>query len=104
MLKFTATVLVLLLLASCGDVDVVDKSKDVVVSKVEYDRLKADAALGRQVGRFQIYKNGFRTWRLDSATGRSCLLLTTDEDWKTGAKDQISCADEDFQRQQESTK
>ena len=102
--KITVAALALLLLASCDDVDVVDKSKDVVISKVEYDRLKADAALGRQVGRFQIHKEGFRTWRLDTATGRSCLLLTTDTDWKTGAKDQNSCADDDFQRQQESAK
>lgn len=95
-------VLTLSLLASCDDFEVADKSKDVVISKVEYDRLEADAALGRQVGRFQIHRDGFRTWRLDTATGRSCLILTTDTDWKTGAKDQTSCADEDFERAQAS--
>lgn len=32
--------------------------------------------------RYKIVKEGWRTWRLDSATGKVCLLLTTDEDWK----------------------
>ncbi len=32
--------------------------------------------------RYKIVKEGWRTWRLDSATGTVCLLLASDADWK----------------------
>ena len=32
--------------------------------------------------RYKIVKEGWRTWRLDSATGKMCLLLASDADWK----------------------
>lgn len=32
--------------------------------------------------RYKIVKEGWRTWRLDSATGKVCLLLTSEADWK----------------------
>jgi|ERR1035438_101264 hypothetical protein len=35
-----------------------------------------------QAHKFEIFHNGFRTWRLDTVTGASCILLTTKEDWK----------------------
>jgi hypothetical protein len=76
------------------------QSKEVVISKAEYDELKA-AAQAKQVGRYQLHREGFRTWRLDTATGRSCLLLTTDNDWKNAASTQNSCATEDWQEAQE---
>jgi hypothetical protein len=93
-------------LSGCGDFDVVDKSKvevadrskQVVISKEEYEQLKTDAALTKQVGRYQLHKEGFRTWRLDTATGRSCLLLTTEADWKKPeTMTQNNCAADDFQ-------
>jgi hypothetical protein len=31
--------------------------------------------------RYEVVKEGFRTWRLDTATGKTCLLLTTEADW-----------------------
>ena len=33
-------------------------------------------------GRYQIHTHGERTWRLNTATGYNCLLLTTEADWK----------------------
>ena len=48
----------------------------------ELQRLRHDADLGRSVGRYTHFRVGFRTWRLDSATGESCILLTSDLDWK----------------------
>jgi hypothetical protein len=53
-----------------------------VVAKSDLDQLRQQAQLGKSVGRYSQYVSGFRTWRLDSATGDTCLLLTTDEDWK----------------------
>ena len=33
-------------------------------------------------GRYQLYRQGNLTWRLDTETGRSCILFATDEEWK----------------------
>src|SRR5258708_3118246 len=76
---------------------------DAYVEKAKYDELqkkldettkglvdakdelgKAREKIGEyQAHRYEIFKSGFRTWRLDTVTGKSCILLTTDSDWKT---------------------
>lgn len=33
-------------------------------------------------GRFQLYRQGDITWRLDTETGHACILLATDEQWR----------------------
>jgi hypothetical protein len=33
-------------------------------------------------GRYQLYRQGNITWRLDTETGRSCIIFATDEEWK----------------------
>jgi len=33
-------------------------------------------------GRYQLYRQGNITWRLDTETGRSCILFATDDEWK----------------------
>jgi cytoskeletal protein RodZ len=33
-------------------------------------------------GRYQLYRQGNITWRLDTETGRSCVIFATDEEWK----------------------
>lgn len=76
--------------------EVVDKSKYVAISKSEYEQLKAAALETKQVGRYRLHRDGFRTWRLDTSTGQSCLLLATDADWKGGAKNQVSCSAENY--------
>jgi hypothetical protein len=35
-----------------------------------------------QAHKYQIYKETWRTWRLDTVTGATCILLTTEADWK----------------------
>jgi hypothetical protein len=90
-----------LVVSGCEDYQMAEKSKEVVISKEEYEQLKASAALAKQVGRYQIHKEGPRTWRLDTATGKSCLMLTTEADWKGDASTQSSCAGEDFREAQE---
>jgi hypothetical protein len=32
-------------------------------------------------GRYQLYRQGNLTWRLDTDTGHSCIIFATDEEW-----------------------
>ena len=85
-------------LSGCDDYQLAEKSKEVVVPKAEYEQLKAAVAASqtKQVGRYQLHKESLRTWRLDTATGRSCLLLSTDADWKDRGGLEGSCYEEDL--------
>ena len=94
----------------CGDYQIVetskyelaDRGKEVVLSKAEYERLKNFAAQPSQVGRYQMVRDGIRTWRFDTATGRSCLLLATEADWKSAeVKKQPTCFFDDVTAAQE---
>lgn len=53
-----------------------------LIKKKELTELRRQADLGKSIGRYQIYRSGFRTWRLDSSTGMTCILLTSEDDWK----------------------
>ena len=53
-----------------------------LIKNDELSLLKQQAQLGKGVGRYQIHREGWRTWRLDTATGQICILLTSDSDWK----------------------
>jgi len=33
-------------------------------------------------GRYQLYRQGNITWRLDTETGRTCIIFATNEEWK----------------------
>jgi hypothetical protein len=33
-------------------------------------------------GRFQLYRQGNLTWRINTETGKSCILFATDEEWE----------------------
>ena len=33
-------------------------------------------------GRYQLYRQGNITWRLDTESGRTCILFATDEEWR----------------------
>ena len=33
-------------------------------------------------GRYQLYRQGNITWRLDTETGLSCVIFATDEEWR----------------------
>jgi hypothetical protein len=33
-------------------------------------------------GRYQLYRQGNITWRLDTDTGKTCIIFATDEEWK----------------------
>ncbi|SRR5216684_3282604 len=79
-----------LVLIGCG-YDVVETKEIVKLRSAESElaklkeenaRLAQEVASLKTVGRYQIHQNGFRTWRLNTATGQDCLLLTSKEDWK----------------------
>jgi hypothetical protein len=53
-----------------------------LISNKDLAELKDEAELGKSVGRYRLDKEGWRTWRLDTATGQMCLLLASDNDWK----------------------
>ena len=83
-------VCVSLALIGC-DYDVVEtkeleklKAAEAEVSRLkeENSQLKQQVATLKSIGRYQIHQSGYRTWRLDTATGQDCLLLTSTEDWK----------------------
>ncbi len=42
-------------------------------------------------GRFQVYRQGNLTWRLDTDTGRTCILFATDEEWRKPRVYQNGC-------------
>jgi hypothetical protein len=33
-------------------------------------------------GRYQLYRQGNITWRLDTETGRTCIIFATDDEWR----------------------
>jgi hypothetical protein len=33
-------------------------------------------------GKFQLYRQGNLTWRVNTETGQNCILFATDEEWK----------------------
>jgi hypothetical protein len=63
------------------------KSKELEDAKTQIDELSQH--------KFSVYQNGGRTWRFDASTGRTCLMLASETDWKRkGTKDQsCNCMD-----------
>ena len=89
------------LFAGCG----------VFVERAKYDALQQQMAetakklkesqeqlAQYQAHRYQTFRVGLRTWRLDTVTGDSCLLLTTDTDWKTPGTKGQGCSCEDLRK------
>jgi hypothetical protein len=65
--------------------------KFTLISNDDLSTLKRDAETGKSVGRYQIHREAFRTWRLDTSNGQVCLLLTSTEDWKKPDTQAQSC-------------
>lgn len=43
-------------------------------------------------GPFQLYRQGNLTWRLDTESGKSCILFATDAEWRKPRVYQQGCA------------
>ncbi len=90
-----------LLLTACQDLAQNDGERQVLqwwrsgqyelIKKEELNQLKREAETQRSVGRYQLYTRAYRTWRLDTATGQNCLLLTSEADWKTADAKLAAC-------------
>lgn len=105
-----ALVILLTLIASCGpngeletntvtdaeyqSVQKLRSNQYTLMSNDDLKKLQDDAALGKGVGRYQLHNEGFRTWRLDTATGAICLLLTSKDDWKKSDIEAQSCSNQ----------
>ena len=63
-----------------------------IVNNQELSALKHDAEIGKSLGRYQVHTEGFRTWRLDTATGQICFLLASEADWKKPETEMQSCS------------
>jgi hypothetical protein len=89
LMKMTVVAVCCAFLMAC-DADTlgyVEKTKYDALQR-QYEKAESDLkAVQQQVSecqthKYQIYKSGWRTWRLDSVTGATCILLTTDAEWK----------------------
>jgi hypothetical protein len=91
----------LLFVCACEDAGYVEKAK--------YDRLEQEnAELKKQLAEkdeeikktprhhYSLDREGFRTFRFDADTGQSCIMLTTEGDWKNQKVKSQSCDCVDF--------
>jgi hypothetical protein len=80
----------------------VKKSELVTVQqelkKTQAELAKTNDTLAKakaQEHKYSTFPRGFRVWRFDATTGRTCILLTTDADWQkqSTASQSCGCAD-----------
>jgi hypothetical protein len=75
--------------------------KELVATKKQLEdaqdglkKAREDAAQTKP-GRYETLRQGLRVWRLDTATGTSCILLATQEDWRKPDIKRQNCQCED---------
>jgi len=102
-------------LEGCEDAGFVRKDKydasQAQLKKAQEELQKAQEELKKaqqqllesQAHKYQIYTQGWRTWRLDSVTGKTCILLTSPQDWKKPEITQEGCSCEDAMNDQQNT-
>ena len=97
-----ATIALAMVLGCDSSPELLNKSEEDTLNKIRSGKytlinnqdlatLKHDADIGKNLGRYQIHNEGFRTWRLDTATGQICLLLASEYDWKKPETEMQSC-------------
>lgn len=96
-----------LFLAGCEEVGLIEKPKyDALQQKLNEAQQQLKDAQGEltkaqqqvsecQAHKYQIYTQGARTWRLDSVSGKTCVLLASEQDWKNPKTTESSCSCED---------
>ncbi|HKW34445.1 MAG TPA: hypothetical protein VJN92_15650 [Candidatus Acidoferrum sp.] len=87
-------------LAGCEDMGWVEKPKyDALqqqLKQAQEDLKKAQQQVTEcQAHKYEVYSRGFRTFRLDTITGKTCILLTSPEDWKKAETNEQGCPCED---------
>jgi hypothetical protein len=48
-------------------------------------------------GRFEVYRQGDLTWRINTDTGRACILFATNEEWRKPEVYRRGCGSSGFQ-------
>ena len=90
-------VLSLLLLVNSDDCDPQKQNQRISSLESEVKQLKDKVAeLERKQAatpehHYELRNEGFRTWRFDSATGETCIQLTSEADWKRKETKAESC-------------
>jgi hypothetical protein len=89
-----------LLLASC---DQYQKAKydnsQKQIADLQRELADADRTISElRAHKYQLFTSGFRTYRLDTTTGATCLKLATESDWKRLRSKRESCECLDFVR------
>ena len=79
----------------------VEKQKYVELqAQLKVTQAKLDEAQKRlaeyESHRYSLFNSGFRTFRLDSVTGATCIKLTTNDDWKKKEVQRQSCDCADY--------
>lgn len=102
----TVCLLVSLLLPACVSKAKYDElelklEKEATASELAQDDLQQqlNEAQGKikelSVHKYSTFQSCGRTWRMDTTSGKTCILLTLTEDWKRYETKQQSCACED---------
>ena len=81
-----------------GNLNKVNSGDYELVRRDELLKLREEAALGRSGGRYQQFLRGVRTFRLDTATGETCILLTSEDDSKKPETVAMGCPQTDLMR------
>jgi len=91
-----ALVLCLFALLNTSDCDSDKQNQRIASLESQVKELSAEVAQLKQKRaepehHYELRNVGFRTFRFDSATGDTCIQLTTDEDWKRKGTKAQSC-------------
>ncbi len=91
-----AFLLSLFILLNGSDCDPQKQDGRITALEADMKQLKADVAELKQKPKtehhYELRNEGLRTWRFDSATGDTCIQLTSDADWKRKETKSQSCA------------
>jgi hypothetical protein len=63
-------------------IDAASKPATSVLHQALKDSPLAPVLSESSPGRFQVYRQGDLTWRLDTQTGETCVLLATNAEWR----------------------
>jgi hypothetical protein len=93
----------LVIVLSSSDCDPQKQDERISTLEADVKQLKADIVELKQKPKiehhYELRNEGFRTFRFDSATGDTCIQLTSEADWKRkGTKEQsCQCSDNSTQ-------
>jgi hypothetical protein len=90
-----------LFLCACEDFGYVEKTKYDQLAQENAELKKQLAEKQEEISKmphhhYSLHQKGFRTFRFDADTGQTCIMLTTEADWKNQKVKSQSCDCVDF--------